>query len=90
MKAIFKYTLEFKGTQEIEMPENSEILEVKLQNGIPVLWAIVYDTNPKEKVVINMFMTGEQINPCMYQKHISTIQKDDMVLHFFEVGKFGK
>lgn len=87
MIAIYKYPLEFKGTQEIEIPEESEILEVQLQNGIPVLWAIVCDTNPKEKVVINMFMTGSPMNPCIYQKHISTIQKDDIVLHFFEVGK---
>ncbi|HOH62242.1 MAG TPA: hypothetical protein PK698_07230 [Bacilli bacterium] len=59
----------------ITMPKNAEILSVQVQQGGPVMWAIV---NPEEEKVerhFEMFGTGHQIpEDGINRKYISTIQ----------------
>lgn len=90
MTTIYKYPLELKEHNEIDMPEGAEILSIQLQNGIPVLWAMVSPDFPKEKRVIRMIGTGHEVNPCEPLYFINTIQfYPDLctciVFHFFEI-----
>lgn len=41
MKTIYKYPLDVTDRQVIAMPEDAEILTVQVQNGKPMLWAVV-------------------------------------------------
>ena len=47
---IFKYDLSFENRTFIRMPEDSEIMDIQIQNGKPVMWAMV-DPESKEIVV---------------------------------------
>lgn len=51
MKMIFKYPLgediHHNAIYEIEMPKGAKILDIQLQAGKPVIWALV---NPKHKL----------------------------------------
>lgn len=55
---IYKYPLEMKPVQEVEMPHGAQIIHVAAQYEIPCLWAIVDPNSPTEKRVIGMATTG--------------------------------
>lgn len=61
MEVIYKYPLEFKGFQEIELPQGYEILDIHVQNGIPCIWALVDTGNKLVKTDIHMYATGDTI-----------------------------
>ena len=57
-KTIWKFTMDIDDKVTITMPKNAEILSVQVQQGGPVMWAIV---NPEEEKVerhFEMFGTG--------------------------------
>jgi hypothetical protein len=56
---IWKYQLKADDIQEIEIPVGSRILSLQVQNGIPCIWALVYDKSPKDTKKIYTFGTGE-------------------------------
>lgn len=87
-KTIWKFELETKGYQKIEMPEGSEILTVQTQFEKPCLWAFVDPNAEKEDRFIEIFGTGERINCDMgvNRKYIGTYQLSggNWVFHVFE------
>ena len=89
-KTIWKYQLEVEDFQSIEMPKDSQILTLKVQNGIPCLWVLCIPMNEKEKKDIVMYGTGHDIatadEPLSY---IGTyqIQNGDLIFHVFEMVK---
>jgi 3-polyprenyl-4-hydroxybenzoate decarboxylase len=87
---IWKIELKKDRTQLVKMPEKSEIMDIQMQNGKPVLWFL---TNPESKeieVKINMYGTGwETHESASKDEYLSTVQDGDFVWHFFmnyEVG----
>ncbi|QIY82557.1 hypothetical protein HER18_02865 [Chryseobacterium sp. NEB161] len=86
MITIHKYPLDLNlGNQIIKIPEEAEILDIQIQDGKPVLWAVVYDSNPLEEIEIVAFPTGVTfMNPCHYYEYISTVQFGGLVIHYFE------
>jgi hypothetical protein len=90
MKNIYKYKLEMKPVQEIELPL-IEVLDVQLQNGIPCLWAVVADNPDSYFVKTNMirvhcFGTGTEDVEHNYHNglnYISTVQIGGFVFHYF-------
>lgn len=92
MKTIYKYPLEQRNINEVEMPEGAEILSVQVQNEIPVLWAIVDTENPNEKRKIRIIGTGHEINACEMMIFIDTFQlpKLGLVFHVFEIPNYNK
>lgn len=85
MIKIYKYPLELKDLNEIDMPEQAEILSVQIQNGIPCLWAKVNTDYPEEKRAIRIIGTGNSINPCEPLVFITTYQFEGLVFHVFEI-----
>lgn len=88
-KKIFKYPLQIKDQQVVELPVGAEILSIQNQNGTVCLWALV---NPviilKSERLIEIFGTG---NPIYYdmginRKYIATFQymEGQFVGHAFE------
>ncbi len=100
MRKIYKYPLEIKDVQTIEMPTESKILSVGVQsenggflddiifNEQPVIWVLVdlenYNT-PKTTIrTIHIIGTGNPI-PEIQLKFIGTVQMSKgLVWHVFE------
>ncbi len=81
---IWKIELKKDSTQLVKMPENSEILDIQMQNGKPVMWFLT-DTQSKEiEVKINMYATGcETDENKSKNEYLSTVQDGLYVWHFF-------
>lgn len=86
MKTIFKYKLETTGLQEIEIPEDAQVLSVQGQHGFLCLWAIVDPDKPKEKKRILLAGTGHPIPEDRNLKFIGTVQEfeGELIWHIFE------
>lgn len=83
-KTIYKYPLEPKSFQKIDIPEGYKILKVKEVNRQVFLWALVDTEAKKVKLPISIFVTGEEIPPEMLIIHIETIVfSSGLVYHIF-------
>lgn len=87
MKTIFKYPLEISDIQEIELPKGAQILDIDVQHGLPVMWALVDPTEEKEKRRFHTTGTGHPIHDPGALKHVGSYQLDggSFVGHLFEV-----
>jgi hypothetical protein len=81
---IWKFTISFDG--EIRMPVGSRPLSVQMQNGQPVLWAIVDIANDKAIARFHVAGTGHDL-PDNIGRFIDTFQMEDgaLVFHVFEL-----
>ena len=90
MISIWKYPMEVEEFQFVEMPVNSMILSVQIQNGIPVIWAKV-NTEEKqtEKRKFKMVPTGGYIEE-EKSKFLETLQFNHgkFILHVFEIFSY--
>lgn len=89
-KVIFKFKLEIAYQQHIEMPKNTDILSVQIQNGWPCIWVLidVDQINNTESRTFDMFGTGTPIkcHDSVELKFIDTFQLcgGSLVYHLFE------
>lgn len=83
---VWKFTLDTYGTeQRYEWPYLVSILGVQIQDGVPVLWAVVYPTSPKRLYKIMRFLTGDVVYGT--NAHLGTVQlPGGDVLHYFSGG----
>lgn len=85
-KYIYKYPIKITDNQTIELPEYAQILDVQIQNDVPVLWALVDPKEKPQKIDIEIIGTGNPItNHCVCREYISTIQLKggNLVYHIF-------
>ena len=84
--AIFKFNLDTKTEiQRIRAPYIVRVLDVQLQDGRPVMWALVWPDSPIREYVILCKMTGDNVVGATC--HLRTIQlKNGIVLHYFGGG----
>ena len=83
MKTILKYELGLtKKSQGIQMPRDSNILDVRLQDGTPFFWAIVDPDTPMEERRFLLLPTGGEIHG--YPVYHGTFQWGHLVYHLFE------
>lgn len=83
-RTIWKFPLQTKLQQFIEIPRVYELLTVQAQDGVPTLWAIVNPAAKKEVVRVDMFPTGGSAPEHHdHAKHLGTVQIDGLVWHFF-------
>lgn len=82
MTSIFKYELQIKKEQTIEVPMLRKILDIQMQNGNPVMWVQV-ETSPKMPLVIKMFGTGFDMPEKFKGIYLGTVQDGSLVWHFF-------
>ena len=84
MKTIYKYTLDSHDCT-LQLPKESELLTVQLQNGIPTLWALVNPMTVTEERHICIVGTGWDVEDNM--KYITTYMDGYFVWHVFELIK---
>lgn len=90
--SVWKYQLQVRDYQEVEMPQDAAILSAGVQNSVPVVWALV-NTDPdypKTKRKIRMMGTGHPMSDEEgYQaEFIGTIFPiPGLVFHLFELVK---
>ena len=81
---IWKFELEKERTQLVKMPEKSEIMDIQMQKGKPVMWALVDTTTDEIEVKINMYGTGwETHENVLKDEYLATVQDGKLVWHFF-------
>lgn len=86
MKTIYKYQLKIADYQEIKMPCYAKILTVKLQNGIPNIWALVDpETSSLFTRKIRMAGTGHPVEDDAEYIGTILIHSDTLVFHIFEL-----
>lgn len=80
---IYKYPLEFKPEQTIDIPMGSNIIALQMQGKNPCIWAIVSPEAKTTPVIFRMYMTGEEIDNPQSKAYVGTVQNMGYVLHFF-------
>ncbi len=81
MNAIWKFPIEIDDEFELNLPVGADLLDVQIQNGKPVLWAIVdpnADTKPLRFYVIG---TGRTWRDDL--AYVATFQVGAFVGHLF-------
>lgn len=88
MITIWKYKLETTDTQYIQMPKNSKLLTVQVQNGEPCLWCLVEDIDYLVAREIRIVGTGHSIEDNFNGTYIGTYQMFEGmgVFHVFNMG----
>lgn len=82
MKTIYKYELRSQNPS-MKLPKGAEILTVQVQDGRPMLWALVDPENVLEDRFITTFGTGWEVEGNM--KYICTYMEGYFVWHVFEM-----
>jgi hypothetical protein len=85
MIAVWKFPFPVNDALELEMPADSKILSVQVQNDTPCLWALVDSTRERQTRKFRIYGTG---HPCFseVEQFIATFQMLDggLVFHLFE------
>lgn len=88
MKVIWKYPLEPRDVQTIQMPKRAQILTVQNQREQICLWAVVDPGEPLRLGKIRILGTGHTHSPEFFDhlRYIGSIQQDEgrLVWHVFE------
>ncbi len=90
MKTIFKYTLEPKEQQSIEVPDGAEFLTVQIQHDVICVWAIVDPSKKKTTELFFIVGTGHPLpKQPNYLQYVGTVQElgGSLVWHLFRAVK---
>lgn len=83
-ESIWKYELPIEDQFVLQLPVDSKVLSLQMQNGIPCIWVRVntkaIGTLPQ---YFHWFGTGQPLNSGAVN-FIGTIQMDTMVFHLFQ------
>jgi len=84
---IFKYGVPLTHSFTLDMPESASILDVQVQAGRPVIWALVDPDAPTQRREFRIYGTGHPIDDTINSAYIGTFQSlsDALVFHLFEV-----
>jgi hypothetical protein len=82
MKTIYKYELRSQDAS-MKLPKGAEILTVQIQDGRPMLWALVNPGNVLQDRFISTVGTGWEVEDNM--KYICTYMEEYFVWHVFEM-----
>lgn len=81
---IWKFPLEIKDRNYVQMPAVAQILSVQMQNGVPCIWAMVDPHSEKITRTFLIYGTGHPISP-LKKKYLGTTQDPPYVWHVFEL-----
>jgi len=83
MEKIFKYPLKI-GTNIINMPRFTMPLSIEIQDDIPVLYAMIRETDNYKEEEILVIMTGKEYDLSKYEfLGTAMLHKGSFVLHAF-------
>ncbi len=91
MNSVWKFPLRDDSEAIIRMPKGAQVLSVQVQDGQPMVWALV---DAQEKPVRRKFWvvgTGWTVNPDGLGTFVGTIQLAGgaLVFHIFDGGEVG-
>jgi len=90
---VWKYPLQARTIQEIEMPWGAKVLKLAVFEGTPCLWAMIDSSRPANSLRdFRLYETGEDMGDASQLEYIGTIAMEDengqpRVLHCFEALK---
>ena len=85
MERIYKYELDIRHEQIVDMPFGAEIIHVGEQKGVLCLWAKVGIDGTNEERAIYIIGTGQMLKSGL--KHIgSVVMSNGFVWHIHEKG----
>jgi hypothetical protein len=73
MKTVWKFPVPIQDTFVLNLPTDAEILHIGLQDGKPILWALIDPAAKFTAREFSVFGTGNPI-PANPGKHVGTIQ----------------
>lgn len=81
---IFKYQLQVKDIQTINLPTNYKILSLQVQHGLPCIWVAVDNEQSTIPITFRMIGTGGTIN-LDESSFLGTLQflDGELVVHVF-------
>ena len=84
---VFKYQIMLGGYIHLDLPTKAVILDIQIQEGSVVLWAILNTANPMQSRTLYSTMTGVEVDiNCSYLLPIKTLTDfRGLVWHIFEV-----
>lgn len=83
ISAIWKYPLAI-GMNALAMPAGATALDIQMQNGQPMLWALVQPESFDEVRHFQVIGTGQLFNS-ERMSYVATIQQLQFVWHVFEL-----
>lgn len=83
---VFKYEIPLDEEFTLQLPVGARILSFQVQDGQPMIWALVNVHAPFESRQFLLCGTGHKINEDRIQSYIGTIQllEGKLVFHLFE------
>ncbi len=82
---VWKYPLDLREYQTIEMPMGAELLTFQTQNDVATLWALVNETQNKTTRLFRIAGTGNPIDDKI-KSYVGTVQmQNGLVWHLFEI-----
>jgi hypothetical protein len=86
MKTIHKFPVVLTDKLLVNMPEFPRILSCQLQNGIPMVWALVETDNEKFDYEFVWYGTGNRLDTDDHE-FVDTVQVGLLVFHLFYAGR---
>ncbi len=88
MKTIWKFNLNVEKRNYVEMPSNSKVLDVQMQDGKITMWALCETESERITVEILIFGTGWEIEGGTENlEYLATVQNNGYVWHLFILYK---
>ena len=87
MKTIWKFALRIVDEQIFDMPPAAILLSVHLQNGQPMLWALVDDAVRTVRRTILVRGTGQDCGEVGEFVGTFLLHGDGLVFHVFDGGQ---
>lgn len=85
MRTIYKYPLGITDEFWLSLPKDAEILHIGVQEGMPMLWAIVDPEAVWDSRRLLVVGTGHLLpDGASKLTHVSTFQEGPFVWHVFE------
>jgi hypothetical protein len=83
---IYKFVLHVDPKEQRYMwPYIDRVISIQMQNGVPVMWALVQPKTAPRLYKVMRFLTGDEVFGVTC--HLGTVQLDDgTVLHYFAGG----
>lgn len=79
---IHKYELELYQPTILELPIDSSLLDIQMQNNNLVVWIVYGKSNTRKTITIHPIFTGQQTHDYVYLATVQSIS--GLVVHYFK------
>ncbi len=87
MSVVWKFPLDMRPDQTVEMPAGAVVLHAAHQASVAYVWALVDPGAPTVPRRLWVLGTGSPVPVGVIGVHVSTFFIGDLVLHVFDLGE---